>query len=382
MKKRKSVLKTIVCIAVLVLFVYVGVNIGNMFIGGDESRLTDVTNILVAGVDVDGYRTDLILMCQINNIDKQINILQIPRDTRVQNNRNDKKINSAYFSGIETLASEVKQVTGLETDFFATVTFDAFKEIVDAVGGVTIDVPIAMNYHDPVQGLVIELEPGVQKLDGEHAMMFMRFRKNDDGTGYPMGDIDRNAAQKQFYSAIADKVLSPVGVIKSPWIFNAVMDNTTTDLNKTEVRKLMFEVFMIGKNNLQVHALPGESQYINNVSYFVSDKTETQSIVAEYFTPSRADTASSGGAVKVKLVDASGKSKLSSVKSELEENGFSVVSAITWSELRSNSSLIDYNKSKGSNEIIKVFGDIAVATDEGGDDECDVMMIIGKDFDN
>ena len=62
MKKRKSVLKTIVCIAVLVLFVYVGVNIGNMFIGGDESRLTDVTNILVAGVDVDGYRTDLILM--------------------------------------------------------------------------------------------------------------------------------------------------------------------------------------------------------------------------------------------------------------------------------------------------------------------------------
>lgn len=91
-----------------------------------------------------------------------------------------------------------------------------------------------------------------------------------------MGDIDRNAAQKQFYSAIADKVLSPVGVIKSPWIFNAVMDNTTTDLNKTEVRKLMFEVFMIGKNNMQVHALPGESQYINNISYFVSDKAETR----------------------------------------------------------------------------------------------------------
>lgn len=91
MKKRKSVLKTIVCIAVLVLFVYVGVNIGNMFIGGDESRLTDVTNILVAGVDVDGYRTDLILMCQINNIDKQINILQIPRDTKVQNKETIKK---------------------------------------------------------------------------------------------------------------------------------------------------------------------------------------------------------------------------------------------------------------------------------------------------
>ena len=128
-------------------------------------------------------------MVQVNNIDKRVSVLQIPRDTKVDNKRSDKKINSAYFSGIDVMKREVESVTGLSTDFFATITFDAFKEIVDALGGVTVDVPIDMNYHDPVQGLVIELEAGKQKLDGEHAMMFMRFRKNDDGTGYALSLI-------------------------------------------------------------------------------------------------------------------------------------------------------------------------------------------------
>ena len=282
--KRKSPLNRIISIVLLIVFVVVGFNIGKSIFGDNaKSRLTDVTNILVAGVDIDGYRTDLILFVQVNNIDKKVSVLQIPRDTKVDNKRRDKKINSAYFSGIDTLNNEVESVIGMRADFFATITFDAFKEIVDTLGGVTIDVPIDMNYHDPIQGLTIELEAGRQKLDGEHAMMFMRFRKNDDGTGYAMGDIDRNAAQKQFYSAVMKKALSPVGIIKAPWLYSAIMENTTTDLNNAEVRKLMFEVFSIGKDNIGIYQLPGESKYINNISYFVHDKKETKKLMDENF---------------------------------------------------------------------------------------------------
>ncbi len=282
--RRKSPLRRIVSLIVVVAFAVIGFNTARLFIGDNaDSRLTDVTNILVAGVDIDGYRTDLILMVQVNNIDKKISILQIPRDTRVTNNRNDKKINSAYFSGVETMKNEVKSVTGLSTDFFATITFDAFKEIVDALGGVTIDVPIDMNYHDPVQGLTIELSAGRQKLDGEHAMMFMRFRKNDDGTGYAMGDIDRNAAQAEFYSAVMKKALSPIGIIKSPFIYSAVMKNTTTDLNNAEVRELMLDVFKIGKKNISIYQLPGEAKYIGSASYYVADEDETEALVEANF---------------------------------------------------------------------------------------------------
>lgn len=282
--RRKSPISRIISLCLVIIFAIVGFNFGKLFFGdGSKSRLTDVTNILVAGVDVDGYRTDLILMVQVNNIDKRVSVLQIPRDTKVDNKRSDKKINSAYFSGIDVMKREVESVTGLSTDFFATITFDAFKEIVDALGGVTVDVPIDMNYHDPVQGLVIELEAGKQKLDGEHAMMFMRFRKNDDGTGYAMGDLDRNKAQSQFYSAVLKKTLSPIGVLRAPAIYSAIMKNTTTDLNNAEVRELMFDVFKIGKNNIEIYQLPGDSKYISNVSYFVADETETKNLVSENF---------------------------------------------------------------------------------------------------
>lgn len=282
--RNKSPFNRIISTIIVVVFVIVGFNFGKIFFGDNaKSRLTDVTNIIVAGVDVDGYRTDLILMVQVNNIDKKVSILQIPRDTKVDNKRSDKKINSAYFSGINTLKNEVKSITGLHTDFFATITFDAFKEIVDALGGVKINVPIDMNYHDPIQGLVIELKKGNQKLNGERAMMFMRFRQNDDGTGYAMGDIERNAAQKEFYSAILKKTLSPIGVLRAPQIYGAVMKNTTTDLNNAEVRKLMFDVFTIGKNNIDIYQLPGDAKMIGGGSYFVVNKSETKTMISDNF---------------------------------------------------------------------------------------------------
>ena len=282
--RRKSPFRRMMAVVLVIVFAFVGFNFGKMFFGDNaESRLTEVTNIIVAGVDVDGYRTDLILFVQVNNIDKKVSVLQIPRDTKVNNKTDDKKINSAYFSGIETLKKEVESVTGLHADFFATITFDAFKEIVDALGGVTVEVPIDMNYHDPIQGLSIELKAGKQKLDGEHAMMFMRFRKNDDGTGYPMGDLDRNKAQKEFYSAVMKKALSPIGILKAPFLYSAVMKNTTTDLNNAEVRELMFDMFTIGKNNVNIYQLPGDSKYISNISYFVVSEREAKAMISENF---------------------------------------------------------------------------------------------------
>ena len=282
--RRKSRLSRVFSIIVLVVFIIVGFNMGKSMFGDNaKSRLTDVTNLLVAGVDIDGYRTDLMLFVQVDKTKGRVSVLQIPRDTKVNNRRNDKKINSAYFSGIDTLNNEIESVIGMRADFFATITFGAFRDIVDALGGVTVDVPIDMNYHDPVQGLTIELEKGKQKLDGEHAMMFMRFRKNDDGTGYAMGDLDRNAAQKQFYSAVMKKAISPIGIMKAPVLYSTIMKNTTTDLNNAEVRELMFDVFTIGKNNINIYQLPGESKYIGGVSYFIHDSAETKALMQEHF---------------------------------------------------------------------------------------------------
>ena len=243
----------------------------------------NVHTFVVAGVDEDGYRTDLILLCQVNRKDKKVSVLQIPRDTKIDNKRNDKKINSAYYSGFDVMSGEIEQVTGLEPENYVMVGFDGFCDIVDALGGVTVDVPIRMQYDDPAQNLKIDLQPGKQKLDGEQAEMFMRFRKNNDGTGYPEGDVGRLAAQQTLYDAVADKLLSPVGLFRAPAVLSAVKKNTETDFSGFEIFGIMKDVMIIGKDNIEIFTLPGQGKYIGNISYFVHDKTATQQLIQENF---------------------------------------------------------------------------------------------------
>ena len=289
MRLRSPVRLTIVIVTFLIILwmVYnfiIALQTGETFsFFGNGRSSNDIETFVVAGVDADGYRTDLILLCQVNNPDNSINILQIPRDTRVNNKRGDKKINSAYHSGFDTMSKEIESVTGIKPEHYVMVNFEGFKDIINALGGVKIDVPIRMKYDDPVQKLKIDLKPGKQRLNGKKAEMFMRFRKNNDGTGYPDGDVGRLKAQQQLYTAISDKLFSPIGVLKSPAVFLAVKSNTTTNFTMGEIYSIMRDAFRIGKKNVNIFSLPGSGRYIGGVSYFVPDKGQAETIINENF---------------------------------------------------------------------------------------------------
>lgn len=285
-RRLKNPGRFIVFIILLAVFVWmvitflVSLSTGQKFsILGASSQ--PVRNVVVAGVDEGGYRTDLIMLCQINRRTNELNILQIPRDTRVQNKRNDKKINSAFFSGFECMSAEINQVTGIKPDSYIMVGFDGFTDIIDALGGVTVDVPIRMNYTDPVQNLVIDLQPGKQKLDGEHAQMFMRFRKNNDGTGYADGDIGRIDTQKLLYSAVIEKIKSPTGIVRLPAVLAAMEKHSKTNLNGELVGVLRDMAACSG--NVKFHTLPGSGKYIGGVSYFVYDKNASAELISQNF---------------------------------------------------------------------------------------------------
>ena len=250
---------------------------------GNGMRSGDAETFVVAGVDEDGYRTDLILLCQINRADKRIHILQIPRDTRVNNKRNDKKINSAYYSGFDVMSREIAQVTGITPEHYVMVGFDGFQKIVDAVGGVTLEIPFAMKYDDPAQDLHIDLPAGKQKLDGEKAEMYMRYRKGNDGNGYAEGDVGRLSAQKELYNAVGDKLLSPLGLLRLPAVYSAVKKNTETNFTGGEIFGIMKDVMRIGKDRVTIDTLPGSGKYVGGVSYFVYDAKATEKLVAEKF---------------------------------------------------------------------------------------------------
>lgn len=247
------------------------------------NTLDPIQNVVVAGVDEGGYRTDLILFCQVNRRDGEVNILQIPRDTKVQNNRNDKKINSAYYSGFDVMSEEIEQVTGLVAEDYIMIDFEGFNDVIDAMGGVTVNVPIRMYYTDPVQDLTIDLQPGEQRLNGKRAQMFMRFRQNNDGTGYTNGDVDRLKAQRSLYEAVAKKMISPAGIIRAPFVFGSIKSNCETNMSAGEIISFLRNVAAVGKRNIYMHSLPGGGKYIGGGSYFVHDKAATQALVKENF---------------------------------------------------------------------------------------------------
>jgi len=246
-----------------------------------------VLNVLLLGVDKEGYRTDVIILAQYNYHTQQVKMLQIPRDTKVETTRSDKKINSAYGFGKEKeLFKDVHKLLGIDVDKYFLVNIKGFRALIDEIGGVKMNVPINMYYTDPVQDLYINLKKGEQILDGKKAEMFVRFRQNNDGTGYPDGDIGRIKAQQEFINNAIDQAFSLKNIFKVPKLVAIILENVKTNFSVSELLECINELLKVERSNIHIMSLPGEGRYMNGVSYFICDKGETEKLIQQYFTPS------------------------------------------------------------------------------------------------
>lgn len=245
-----------------------------------------VRNFVLCGVDEGGYRTDMLMVAQYNFDRKSVTVLQIPRDTYVSKSL-DHKINSAYGTKDKekTMFAAVKEVTGIEADKFATVSFEGFRKIIDEIGGVEIDVPFRMKYDDPYQDLHIDLEPGVQVLSGAKAEQFVRWRKNNSGMASPGGggDLVRVESQSEFMRVVAKKVLAFPNILKAPKLLSIAMDNITTNFTEDELTVLIGKALRTKPDNITILQLPGEPKMINGGSYFIHDSRAAKELVEENF---------------------------------------------------------------------------------------------------
>ena len=214
--------------------------------------------IAVFGVDKDGTRTDVIFVVNFNSATNKAKVLSIPRDTKVnwtekQNaklrevagyTRSVSKINEmTAYGGIENIRDftidEIENILGVKIDNYVLVGLDSFRQIVDAIGGVEVNVPEfrgrGLQYDDYEQDLHIHLDPGVQVLNGEQAEGLIRFRKDNYGNSYPEGDKDRVKVQQEFLDAFAEKVLSPSIIPRLYSIISTVFSNVSTDVKLTEI---------------------------------------------------------------------------------------------------------------------------------------------------
>ena len=264
-------------------------------------------NILILGVDKDGTRSDSIMLMSYNTDNNEIKLLSIPRDTRiyVEDRKMTRKITEVHamhdksgnIYGAGAVMQAVKNLTGLEINYYVEFSFEALDGIMNELGPVKFDVPDlegkgrGMNYDDPYQDLHIHLKPGMQELSGNQIQQFLRYRKSNykDAQNVNGSDLQRVERQQELLGAIIDQKLN-IGVItKVPGILDAVKKNLRTTFTGDEI--LMYMDFLmlnerfknISSENMKSFVLPGTDRMVNGISYFISDEDETAELIREEF---------------------------------------------------------------------------------------------------
>lgn len=243
-------------------------------------------NILICGTDDDGGRTDTIMIARLDTNDHTVALMSVPRDTLISGNYSVPKINSVYGAGgqgsegMEALKTKLAQMLGFEVDGYVLVKLDVFIELVDLVDGVEFNVPQRMYYSDPTQDLYIDLQPGLQTLNGEQAMGLVRFRK-----GYATQDIMRTQVQQQFLQALAKKYLSVTTITKLPELANLFFENVTTDMTIGNMVYFGQELLKCDFDNMFTYTLEGEAVMVNGASCYAIYQNKTLEVVNEYFNP-------------------------------------------------------------------------------------------------
>ena len=245
-------------------------------------KAKDKTTVLIMGVDEridDVGRSDTMMIATLDPKTDRAALLSIPRDTRVKiKNRGYDKINAAFAYGGEKLAENtVESFLGIDIDHYVIVNTNAFVRLIDAIGGIDINVSKRMYYEDPWDdngGLVIDLYPGEQHMDGATAVTYVRYRDDE-------GDIGRVKRQQEFIAACVDKITSPSIITKIPAIIREVMDAVQTDLSFRQILELAGAMKDAQKNGLDMEMVPGRPLYIDGVSYWIPDVEQLRLSVAD-----------------------------------------------------------------------------------------------------
>ena len=213
-----------------------------------------VTRVLVLGCDRSAGLTDSILILSVEELSGRISILQIPRDTYGEYTERDyKKLNGLLNEkGAVEAKNWLSEALGVPLHYFLILDLDCLGRLVDAVGGVDLEIPMELHYSDPAQHLEIHLPKGPAHLDGAGAEQFVRFR-----AGYANADLGRLDAQKQFLWALLKKCRS-LSNGERVGVMCGMLRGVRTDLDLPAALRLM-RVLGEGEEEMEIpiETLPG-----------------------------------------------------------------------------------------------------------------------------
>ncbi|MDR3136521.1 MAG: LCP family protein [Coriobacteriales bacterium] len=233
--------------------------------------------ILVLGSDARAgelaSRSDTIMLCRVDTEAKHIAILSIPRDTKIElEGYGTQKINAAMaYDGPTGAVEAVSKFVGVEIAHIMLVNFEGFTDLIDRLGGITVDVP----FYTSLNG--IELQPGVQTLNSEQAMAFARCRKE-----YALGDFQRAANQRALLKAVVKEIMQ-VPAPELPGYMSALAECVNTDLTFDQLVDLVLNLEGLNTDaDLYSGQVPSTTATIDGVSYVITTEDVWTSVREKY----------------------------------------------------------------------------------------------------
>ncbi|MFR8927684.1 LCP family protein [Peptoniphilus senegalensis] len=284
----KAFITTIIVVLVLAL---AGVAGYFYFLGDEDSGKVDQggedLQFLMLGVDsldskkADNARSDTIMVVNVDSKSKKVNIISIPRDTyaKIKGYKKTKINHSFKYGGSELTLDTVNNLLGTDIKYYVTVDYRFVEDVVNKIGGVTVDVPLDMKYEDPTADppLTIDIKEGTQTLNGYDAIGFLRYRK-----GYKDADLGRVKAQQQFMSALLSKMKEPKTMIKVPLLLSSYINYSENNIPVKKLIKVALNMRGISTEDITTNTLPGIPKYMGGVSYFVPNENKIQVMLVEY----------------------------------------------------------------------------------------------------
>ena len=243
-------------------------------------------NFLICGKDRASGLLDVIMLCHLDPQNGQISLLQIPRDTYAEyTEKSYKKLNgaAAALGGMRAFADFLSESLSLPIHHYLLLDANTLRDVVDAVGGVTVDIPMDMSYTDSAQNLHIELKQGRHTLSGTEAEQFVRFR-----AGYTNADLGRLDAQKVFLKALFSQVKENNNLPMLIRVGAVLYRHVETDLSFGECIRYAVSCIRLSTDTIQAETLPGDAARTNinrGAWYYVLQRTETINTLNRLFSP-------------------------------------------------------------------------------------------------
>lgn len=344
-------------------------------------RLRDRVNVLLIGVDVtinnrrqvvpNLARADTLILMSFDPHGRRAVFLSIPRDTRAEiPGHGTWKINAAYaFGGIPLTVRTVEHLLGVRVPYVVKLGPQSFARLIDAVGGVWVDVEQDMYYHDWWGDLTIDLKKGRQLLSGSQAMGYARFRKD------PLGDIGRTHRQQKVIRALFARLQEPQTLLRAPQILEVLRTHTQTNLTPPKILTLAWFLRSLSGERVQMATLPGRFAPL----FWDPDWQKVRALVCDWFYGIPYDVVAR---TRVEVLNASGVAGMArEVADRLARLGFPIVRVENAPELRRETVILSHRGDRRvSHAVREMLGVGALAHRQTGRGDVDLTVLVGRDY--